>query len=596
MDDNDISNLDTEFKRYLQIIGPYLGQFLDHEVIEICNAWIQKLSNCKEDDKVLRNKYLFTLCYQLAKGIIEEPFLNPPPKGYLLPLPDECTSEDSSTEIECIVIDKDTNTNIIYNNPKTPLTAIDADEPSFSDAPTNSTHNISKHTENLFEDSSKAKVLTKASVFSNNCPYVFCNENEQGDMVNDAKYKFRVSNLIKKLRQIKKQNVLLHNELQALKMESKTNPNDSQDILKVNNETSTKISIQSSYTHVNSLKCKLKEVQDSKNNLIETISHLQETLDFFHSMKSQEIQEIEAKHKLEIVKLKTTIREDVTIKKEKELEHLKFKYEESINKLKIDHSKEIELVKQDKDSALIEKDQIIQHKDSEILQLKNLIDEIKRNQSNYVNKIMFDKPEISESSSSKTEELEKRLNKMERAKFKSIKAFESKLGQLERQKHLAECSWQLQLMKQRAQIVNEVTDENQVETTAALEKLEGKYKEIVASVQATAVQRRMQDQIALDSLIQAISATNVKNLNLQGTSQLGSKTMRTSNKNNNQACDTTLSSLFHGNKVGSVVVGKPFGDDSIVNEFCLDSEKLGELFERIHIPQRDTGDTLIRKS
>lgn len=589
MDDYDISNLDTEYKRYLQIMRPYLGQLLDQEVIDICNAWIQKLSECKEDEKVLRNKYIFTLCYQLAKGMLEEPFLKAPSKSYLCPLPDDFNSDESSTEIECVVIDKDTNTKIIFNNPKTPLTAVDGGEQCIEYTPTNSTHNMSKHTHNLYQDSSKSKMPSQDLLLSNNCPYLFCNENEQGDSENDAKYKCRVSNLIKKLRQIKKQNILLHNELHALKEKSEIGPDNSQDIVNINNEMSTKMSIHSSHTLVNSLKCKLQEVQDSKDILIETISHLQETLDFFHSMKSQEIQEIEAKHKLEIIKQKTSIREEITAIKDKEVEDLKKKYDDTVNKFQIDRSKEIESVKQEKDAIILEKDKIIQNKESEIVQLKSVIDEMKRSQLNCINKMMFDKPNTSESSSSKAEELERRLNKMERAKYKSIKSFEFKLAQLQRQKHLAECSLQLQLMKQRTQVVTEVTDENQLEITAALGKLEEKYKEIVASVQATAVHRRMQDQIALDSLIHTICGTHDKNISLQAASQLESKTLRNSNKSGVQACDIELSPLFHGNKVGSVVVGKSFGDDSIVNEYCLDSEKLGELFERVHIPQRDTG-------
>ncbi|CAH3953927.1 unnamed protein product [Pieris brassicae] len=594
MDDYDIPNLDTEYKRYLQIMRPYLGQLLDQEVIHTCNAWIQKLSDCKEGEKVLRNKYIFTLCYQLAKGILEEPFLKAPSKNFLTPLPDDSNSDESSTEIECVVINKDTNTRIIYNNPKTPLTTVGGDEQFYKDTPLNSIHNISKHTHNL-QDSSKSQTLSQDILLNDDFQYIFCNENEKGDMENNAKYKYRVGNLIKKLRQIKKQNMLLHNELHALKEKSETSLDKSQDVLKVSNETRAKMSSHSSHTHVNSLKCKLQEVQDSKNTLIDTISNLQETLDFFHSMKSQEIQEIEAKHKLEIIKLKTSIREEITTIKDKEVEDLKNKYDDTVNKLQIDNSKQIESIKQDKDAIILEKDKIIQNKELELLQLKNMIDEMKRSQLNCINKMMFDKPDNSESSSSKTEELERRLNKMERAKYKNIKSFECKLAQLQRQKHLAECSLQLQLMKQRTQVVTEVTDENQVEITAALGKLEEKYKEIVASVQATAVQRRMQDQISLDSLIQAICGTHDKNINLQEASQLQNKTMRNSNKSGNQTCDIELSPLFHGNKVGSVVVGKPFGNDSIVNEYCLDSEKLGELFQRVHIPQRDTGDTLTKK-
>ncbi|CAK1540370.1 unnamed protein product [Leptosia nina] len=586
MDENDITSLDTEYKRYLQILKPYLRQLLDQDIVDICSSWIKKLSNCKEDEKVLRNKYIFTLCYQLAKGTLEEPFLKEPSKGLLDPLLDEGNSDASSTEVECLVIERNnTNTKILYDNPKTPLTAQDDEDQCYSDGRTNSTHNITKHSECFTE-----KIATKK--FSSKEEKVFCCSDichsEESETVNDSKYTSRVTNLIKKLRQIKKQNVLLNSELNALREEAKTRADDSLNMLKVNNGTSTNICIQSSTGNLNCLKNKLQEVQESKNSLIETISQLQDTLEFFHSMKKQEVQEIEAKHKLEILKLKASIREDITAKKEKELEELKQKYEETINKLQNNNTKEMDNIKLVTDSKIAEKDKLIQCKDVEITQLKCQIDEIKRNQMNAINKILFEKPDISKSSS-KTEELEKRLNKMERARFRNARAYEAKLAQLQRQKHLAECSLQLQLIKQRTQVINEVVDENQAELTTALDKLEGKYKEIVASVQTTAVQRRLQDQIALETIIQAICGTRDKYTNLQA-----GKTMRT-NKDGNQSQDLELSTLFHGNKVGNVVAGKPFADDSMVNEYCLDSEKLGELFERVHIPQRDTGDSLSKK-
>ncbi|XP_038220805.1 uncharacterized protein LOC119838775 [Zerene cesonia] len=595
MDENDITNLDNEFKRYLQILRPYLGQLLDQDVIEICNAWIKRLSNCNDDEKCYRNKYIFALCYQLAKGILEKPFLSPPSSSSLTPLPEEINSDDSSTEVECLVIDSENPmTKVIYNNPKTPLTVPDEQRLCESDIHSNTTHNIIKQSECFYEEGINENEFTpyEQSLLCYNCPEVYIERNGCDDK-ND-KYQYRAANLIMKLRQIKEQNVQLHNELIALKKDTKIPDDDSTSgNHKVNNATSTNMSASSS-TNLNSLKGKLQELQNSRNMLIDTIANLQEKLDYYNDIKKREIEDIEAKHKLEIINLKTVIREEASSSNKILLEDLKRKYEDSIAVMTNNHAREIENITQSKDSIILEKEKIIQNKDLEISQLKNNIDEIKRNQFSVINRLL-DKPDISESSSSKTEELERRLNKMERARFKSAKAYEAKLAHLQRQKHLAECSLQLQLMKQRTQVINETADENQTEITTALDKLEGKYKEIVANVQATAVQRRMQDQLALDSIIQAICGVRDTFANSQPASQLASKTMRSSNKNGNQSGDIELSTLFHGNKAGNVVVSKPYGEDSIVNEYCLDSEKLGELFDRVHIPQRDTGDAPTKK-
>ncbi|CAG4953725.1 unnamed protein product [Colias eurytheme] len=594
MDENDISNLDIEFKRYLQILRPYLGQLLDQDVIEICNAWIKRLSNCNDDEKYYRNKYIFALCYQLAKGILEKPFLSPPSLSSLCPLPEEIISDDSSTEVECLVIDSENpTTKVIYNNPKTPLTVPD-EQICESDIHSNTTHNIIKQSECFYTEEINENKFTpyEQSLLCYTCPKMYTDRNDSEDK-ND-KYQCRAANLIMKLRQIKEQNILLHNELIALKKESRSPQYEStSSIHKVDNATSTNMSVQSS-TNLNSLKEKLQELQNSRNALIDTIANLQEKLDYYDDTKKRELEDIEAKHKLDMINLKTAIREEVSISNKTQLEDLKRKYEESIAVITNNHAREIENITQSKDSIIVEKEKIIQSKDLEISHLKNNIEEIKRNQCSVINRLL-DKPDISESSSSKTEELERRLNKMERARFKSAKAYEAKLAHLQRQKHVAECSLQLQLMKQRTQVINETTDENQIELTTALDKLEAKYKEIVANVQATAVQRRMQDQLALDSIIQAICGVRDTFANSQPASQLASKTMRSSNKNGNQSGDIELSTLFHGNKVGNVVVSKPYGEDSVVNEYCLDSEKLGELFDRVHIPQRDTGDAPTKK-
>ncbi|XP_050669695.1 centrosomal protein of 112 kDa-like [Leptidea sinapis] len=572
MNENDGTNLDTEFKRYLQIMRNYLGQLIDQDVIEICNAWIQKLSNCKDDEKYLRNKYTFSLCYQLAIGVLDHPFLTAPNSESLDPLDNETQSDELSSEVECIVIDSE------HDDIKT-------------ECDVTSTPRIVSSTPRDSIPGSEYDACKSNKQSSLCCTYGVNPADAFVHSDDNFEYQHRAVNLIMKLREIKNQNLILHNELIALKKESKIRNEEYQDscIVKVNTSTSTNSMEKNSVTNLECLKNKLQEVHDSRNSLLDSLEKLQNQIDSYNMLKKHEIDDIEAKHKLEMIGIKTTLREEITADFEIQLQDLKQKHDQALKQLHIDKINEIEQMNKFHDDIITEKNIIIQKKDAVISDLKNQLDEIKSNQLCVINKLL-DKPERAYDNShvsSKIEELERKIIKIEREKLKLIKIYEAKIANLQRQKHLAECSVQLQALKQRSQAINEV-DENQAELHTAIDKLENKYKEIVANVQATAVQRRMQDQIALDAIIQAICGSRNESPYINSRSPNSCKTMHNSNKDSN-GCDAELSTLFSGNKVGSVIVGnKIYADDSAVNDYCLGRDKVCELFERIHIPQRDT--------
>ncbi|XP_072937579.1 uncharacterized protein [Epargyreus clarus] len=532
-----------------------------------------------------------------AKGVLDEPFLKLPSQDELPPLQDDESSDGSFTEVEYLVIDSEsTNTKVLYGK-RNPSQV-------FSD---NSVTNIDINNETSCVDSTcNLQMLQKDNIYQTKCkPTIqsydcpFMNNNYRNCNECNENYQYRANNLVMKLRELKKQNVLLHEDLAALKEESKKKNafyDSLDDILKIDMATNTCNYYADSKTTLTSLKCKLQEVQCSRNNLIETVSSLQDKLDHFDELKKHELEEIEAKHKLELIKLKTSIREEVKVSYESKLDELKKHYENLLLEIQTNTKEEIEIFYNSREQIILEKDKLLQSKEAEICELKCQIEELKSHQFAVLNRFI-DRPveKSSENLKNKTHELEKRLYKMERTKNKCAKAYEDKIASMQREKHLAECSLQLQLVKQRAQFVNEVTDENKVELATALDKLENKYKEIVANVQATAVQRRLQDQIALESLIQAVCGTSngntYANTANKNTGQFSGKSIRNRSKDRTQRQDREIETLCNSNRVENVLVGnKSFGEDSVVTGYCLDSEKLQELFERVHIPQRDVGD------
>ncbi|KAJ8735989.1 hypothetical protein PYW08_006645 [Mythimna loreyi] len=583
MDDSDIANLDLEFKRYLQLLRPYLGQLVDKNVIKICDAWIQRLSDCKDNEKALRNKYVFVLCYQLARGFLDLPFLNRPP-AELQPLSDDLVSTESSTEVEYLVVDSDEpRMKVIFDNNKL--------NTSETECLGISSQGLDKITESVTSSDLNTRPVTKdlhkptrnqCNMFCYTCPEVIHNLTENGD-----KFECRANNLVMKLREIKMHNMLLQKELEALKEESQAQKKEEliyECITKVDNATSAFIRSNESSVTLKSIKNQLQEVQDSRNTMIQTINSLQDQLDHANDLKQNEIEEINAKHKLELIKVRTAAREEIKEVFEKKLEELRSTYEDTINKIQETATvKEKELIKL-KDEIIEEKEKLLEKKDAELVCLKIQNEDQRNNFHSMFSKFMErSNADLSgDSLRFKAQQLEKRLNKMEKSKMKTTKLYEAKLAQLQREQHLAECSLQLQLVRQRAQVVSEMAVESQSELNSSLEKLENKYKDIVANVQATAIQRRMQDQLALESIFQVACG-------MQEQKQIP---FPKSQRNQNQSYESEISAIMRGNKVENVNPNgnKSFGEDSVSRGFCLNGERMGELFERVYIPQRDNGE------
>lgn len=594
MDESEITNLDVEFKRYLQILQPYLEHLINRDVIEMCNSWLQRLSNCKENEKLLRNKYIFSLCYQVARGCIDEPFIRDPPDDELPLISDDLNSEDSSTEIECVVIDsEEPTTKILFSNK----------EPTVSDPEDLVKNNLSENDEdksqesfhdnktNNYEKYKKDNLPYKQTAFCYTCPEMIISHRSydiQEHLGEESEN--RVMNLIKKLRDIKAQNRVLQDELHSLKRNPRKLShvaNQDQYNLKLDNTTSMPpcVHVADSNVTLKSLNYKLHEIQESRNNLIDTIANLQDKIENFEEMKKYEIEDIEAKHKLEIIKIKTSVRDEVKDIYEKKADELNQNHETAVNDIECKYNMEIENISRIKDDIITAKSKEISERDIQIVHLKNQLED-QKNKFNVVLCKFFENSGDDlrhDDYKYKAEQLEKRLAKMENSKAKYIKAYDNKIAYLQREKQCVESSLQIQLARQRAQVVNDVTNESQTELNAVLDKLETKYKGIVATVQATAIHRRMQDQIALESILQA--ACGIQTESCHGTNNQFTVTIP---HNQNPNCGNETSPLCARNKVGS----RSLGENSLVAGYCLNEERMGQLFDRVYIPQRDNGEPL----
>lgn len=576
---NDEEKLDIEFKRYMQILTPYLSQILDSDVLNICNAWIHRLSNVKESEQCTRNKYAFILCYQLARGVLDDPFNKDPPEG---PLQDisEVPDSNSSTEIEYVVVDRENGSSgsVLFNSKRAALSDVDfvSQNHEYDDNNTESSKDIiNKVSEEIFAQPTSTH---KQTIVCYTCPELMraCSRdvfNTSGD-----RYEFRANNLIKRLREIKKENMLLHNELLELKEESKIDGNDfSQNCTKIDstaNKNKLNFCANNDYTFEKAtsftknpdktvslklLKNQLLELQEDKNNYVRTIANLQEQLDNFNEIKRIEMEDLEAKHKLEMVKTKVSLREESKDIFDTKLKELKNHYENLISKLSIDHDTEVKQLKMDFEEKLKEKEKNkaeefielnkkLQEKNAEILILQSQLDDQKKTLETFFIKLSGTKSNVdtNDTTKAKTNELERRMYKLEKSKIKCAKLYENKILYMQREKHLAECSLQLQLVRQRAQVVKEITEENQSELNTALEKLESKYKDIVAKVQSTAIQRRLQDQLALESIIQTAfkPRNDCTSATATNHSQISGKNGMRQRKDPNHSFDSEISGEF----------------------------------------------------
>ncbi|KPJ10163.1 hypothetical protein RR48_04986 [Papilio machaon] len=577
MDKEDNANLDVEYNRYLQILQPYIEQLLDLEDIELCNAWIRRLSDYKEDEKTLRNKYLFALCCQLAKGILKHPFCSFPPPNEL-PILEEASDDSLSEGGSNFTLGiQNSNGEFLMGSTTLSKTIL---QPKDSDLTTGS-HSIQKHVDNIDKEEDEMKTFTDNLVGSSNSTVAnVCYPEILKDLskfVNSEDNVYlRVNNLIDKLRQIKKQNTLLLNELHALKAESISRQN----ILQIHCATNTSISIKANDST---------EI-DSIGNLETYDVECQNDLGKICHQQSLEIEELKKQHEFELNNVKTAAQREVQDIYEKDIQTIKQEYEIKIKEMKTKHENEINKLRASLIDVNFEKENIIAMKNHELINLRAELEETKANNSVLRSGFVKACNDFnSETVKERALEFEKRLYKIEKSKNKHVKAYQMQLASLQRDKCLLDSSLHLQLLKQRTELLTEFTEENQKEILTTVEKLEGKYKEMVANVQASAIQRRIQDQIALETVVHAVCGGGFKSghstFKPANNNVLKSKLIRNQQINNEDLLASLQLSSVNKNSKDKEISKR---EDDLMTGFCLDEGKLEELYERVHIPQRDT--------
>ncbi|XP_063357914.1 uncharacterized protein LOC134647494 [Cydia amplana] len=565
MDENK-KHLDREYEQFLEILRPHISQLKDRDMASICSAWIKRLCASKGHEKILRNKYIVTLCYQLSKGILEKPFLEEPTDKELPPINEPTLSDVSSSEVECLVLDCEDASNVIHLSKSLKTQTVD---------PFHNPVELDKKLATMINSKtttmeSNEKLSFKQTSYYHQHPSII---KPHVELQLPETYRYRTHNIISKLQEIKKQNTLLHHELNEMK--EKSSEDEAAGELQENVNTSTLfMRLPDSNSTLNSMKIKLKVEKDVRNALIDKVQSMQELIDNLNNSKNQEIEEIQAKHKLELMNIKSFIKQETRQTFENKLENQKQQYEIKI--------KELRDLNISKDEIIADKDKIIQQKETEIVCLSEQNKYSKENLQSILTQLLDRPNEDQGQFKLQNQILQNRIIKMEKAKIKCARAYESKLASMQRERHLVECALQIQLVRQRAQIINDVAGDSQDETKKAVDKLEAKYQNIVANMQATAIQRRLEDQMAVTSILQA--ASGIRNCNSYGfyAPFFPKSTLR--RRNNNQHSDSEVSvSMFQGNKV----FRKNDVNDNFVDERRYG--ELGTLFEK-HVPQRDNGD------
>lgn len=556
-------DLDVEFSRYLQIMQPYLCLIQNRNIINTCNEWIQKLSEY-DKDKVIRNKYVFRLCYQLAKGEVREPFINPP----LDLLPDlnetELSLSDISIKEECALHKYDFDKYDFQDIKPLATSLSNIDNESISSNSVNLGNKFSRSYDNsnYYIPNANRRCLRR---YDSNCT---------GDDLNNINYYGqRTFKLINKLRDLKKQNILLSYELNALK---------EKDIPKNTDKSRLSCCYKNKLLEtefcINNITTKLKGSTEILNNIKDINKH---PIEYNKEISNKTVESINNNNNDE------TINEDQKyIKKLKEIEDF---YENQIKHIKKENETILKNILDDKQLIIREKDKIIIEKESEIKRLENILkDHIFQVDQKSKIHAKSENESISESMMSKVQYLEKRLNKMEKLKIKNDKKIESHLATLRKEKHINECSLQLELLRQRAHLATEIADRSHIELKSALDTLENKYKHIIDNMQAANIRCRLENDSVLESIIQKIVVSPEKVQDENYNHVFNKKKTHTSSNVKDEP-EKELITHYDVIKNDEISIIKNFPENEPLDtpQFCLQNDTLFNFFDKIFIPQKE---------
>lgn len=223
-----------------------------------------------------------------------------------------------------------------------------------------------------------------------------------------------------------------------------------------------------------SLNENIRELQSLKDLHVRTIKELQENFE-------EKILEIEKEHA-------------------KQLQEVKNFYEGQIGEMKAEYGKNITF------------------KDSEIERLEKLLREQCERMQNEVKtikeQVTKENLDVSEAHSEKITFLQKCILKMEKLYQKSEKDYLKQIAKLRYELDLKEKTIQIQLSKQKADILTSMSELKQEEVDSVANKLEQQYKDLLHKQQVEAIKEKKNDSEVISDLRQKLLEIEESKLNL----------------------------------------------------------------------------------
>ncbi|GBP81292.1 hypothetical protein EVAR_59684_1 [Eumeta japonica] len=504
-----------EYERNLLSVRSYIKELVDYHDVDICQSWIEKLTSCAEDEINLHNEYMNALRYQLSNGILKDPFLELPPKGKLSPYPDNDESDYCNNGV---------------SDPELLRTESNCDGHEIDNEELSCNLIEKKETELNFDSlpemiSTKAETIILGSDCASSCASQVSESlvenintytkplNNKGQYYVDDNLDKRANDLIMKLREMKRQNSLLNKELLAMRAEmGHVQICQRKGAYKYDfhlSEEDDARNISDFYDNSNNVLAyfneKIAEMENFSYFLLDSLDSFEEKLRQIDDEEKYNIKKMISKYKIEVEKIKISVRNELKESFEKDIKELKQMYDNKIKQTELNILQREQETITAKNKIIKEKDELLTMKDIAIGKLEVIVEEQRSNLKTTINRLS-DKANSecnTDSLQNKVYRLERQLVKADRSKKKYIHLYESRIARLEREKHYLMYNFQLQLIRQKTYQASDTATETHSKLNAVFSKLESKYREVVTNMQATAIKRRMQDQLALESILLA---------------------------------------------------------------------------------------------
>ncbi|KAK2576348.1 hypothetical protein KPH14_005705 [Odynerus spinipes] len=491
-DEQEALKQDEFFKRTLTSVRPFILNLTSAEDAQLCKIWLDKLS-LSSSQRSLRNDYLLELYQQLKRGHVGGVFSKPPPVGSLSPLPKSYRMVYISSSLSDV---------------------------SESSASYQKWEETNKHTKRTYPQSITSRVQCDTnSTSTSHCVRTikpsssdqFYDEEEIIDKSRFRIHRHHIDTLIATIKELRKQNKHLHQELLEYQEINATNENLHSNVRQLTSE-------------ITALKAKLLEVQKVKDVLESTHK---ETIQQYKNKVAEQFSKL--KFQLHESECKNETLNNNILTMSQELDKIIHEKEEEIGAIKKQSTDKSESMRQQFEMLLKVKDleittqaDLIRQKDQELLKkdqegnkkielLTNKIQDMENKletqmkdenklramlaDQNVLMKQEFDKMRsemelVSQNKNgnllSKMIILKKTILKLQNSKEKLAYCYEKKISHILKNKDLEIKSLHIQLQGQKTDLCTSMYSERQCELTSLVDSLEEKYKQLLAKANVTA--------------------------------------------------------------------------------------------------------------